>query len=116
MLVRGSLAILDGERQLAGLDAQVVVSRDALGIPDIAAGSRLDAARALGYLHAQDRFFQMDLQRRGAAGELAALMGAALVPTDRDLRIHQFRSRAIGILAATPGRTARSDRGLCSRG
>jgi penicillin amidase len=67
LLLRGSLPRLDGERELVGLDAVVTVTRDSLGVPDIQAASRADAARALGYLHAQDRFFQMDLQRRGAA-------------------------------------------------
>lgn len=102
VLVQGSFAILDGERELTGLDAPVTVSRDHLGIPDIEASSRHDAARSLGYLHAQDRFFQMDLQRRSAAGELAALMGSALLDTDREARVHQFRTRAAAAVAAMP--------------
>jgi penicillin amidase len=102
LLLRGSLPRLDGERELVGLDAVVTVTRDSLGVPDIQAASRADAARALGYLHAQDRFFQMDLQRRGAAGELAALLGPALIETDRERRVHRFRRRAAAVLAALP--------------
>ena len=100
--LRGSLARLEGERTLPGLHAPVVVARDARGIPDIQARGRLDAARALGYVHAQDRFFQMDLQRRGAAGELAALLGPALVSTDRQNRIHRFGNLARAAVAGLP--------------
>ncbi len=101
LAVRGSLARLTGERPLAGLDAVVTVTRDALGVPDITAASRRDAARALGYLHAQDRFFQMDLQRRNAAGELAALLGPLALEMDRDTRRHRFRVRAAQVVAQT---------------
>ena len=94
---------LEGELQLDGLTRPVTVTRDALGVPDIQAENRRDAARALGFLHAQDRFFQMDLQRRNAAGELAALMGPALLSTDRDTRRHRFRMRAELVVAATTG-------------
>lgn len=99
LAVRGSLPRLDGERQVAGLGAPVTVTRDSLGVPDVAAADRRDAALALGWLHAQDRFFQMDLQRRSAAGELAALLGPALVGTDREHRLHRFRPRALEVVA-----------------
>lgn len=92
-LLRGSLARLDGERAVAGLGAAVTIERDAQGVPRVLAESPADAARALGWLHAQERFFQMDLLRRAAAGELAALLGAPLLPTDRDVRRHRFRER-----------------------
>ena len=98
--LRGSLPRLDGRRVLPGAQAPVVVTRDSLGVPDIAAAGRSDAVRALGYLHAQDRFFQMDMQRRTAAGELAALLGPALLDSDRDHRRHRFRSRAQAVVAA----------------
>ncbi len=101
--LRNSRPRLDGEVELAGLSQSVTITRAALGVPDIAATSRVDAARALGYLHAQDRFFQMDLQRRNAAGELAALMGPALLSVDRDTRRHRFRLRAEKVVAATTG-------------
>lgn len=92
-LLQGSLAQLDGERVLPGLEGTVEVERDSLGRVSIAAENRLDVARALGFLHAQDRYFQMDLTRRSAAGELAELFGESLLEFDRDRRIHQARRR-----------------------
>ena len=92
--LRGSLAQLDGSRRLPGVSAPVRVTRDALGIPTIQGATRADVARATGFLHAQDRFFQMDLARRRAAGELAALVGPRALPLDRDIRIHRFRAEA----------------------
>jgi penicillin amidase len=92
--IRSSLPLLDGSLPLPGLAAKVIVERDGLGVPTVRAASRLDVSRALGFLHAQDRFFQMDLLRRRSAGELAALVGGAAVPLDRDTRVHRFRSRA----------------------
>ena len=92
--LRASLALLDGRASLPGLHGAVTVTRDALGIPTIQATSREDVARATGFLHAQDRFFQMDLARRRAAGELAALVGARALPVDRQTRIHRFRAEA----------------------
>lgn len=100
--MRGSLAQLDGRRAVAGLGAPVRVERDALGVPTIAAADRADAARALGFLHAQERYFQMDLLRRRAAGELAELFGAAALPVDRAARLHRFRATATAALAALP--------------
>lgn len=75
LLLRGSLPDLDGTRTIAGLSGEVRIERDAQSIPTIHAGSRADLFLALGYLHAQERFFQMDLSRRYAGGELAALLG-----------------------------------------
>ena len=97
--LRASLPALDGTASLAGLGARVTVTRDALGVPTIQAESRTDVARALGYLHAQDRFFQMDLQRRRAAGELAELFGKIALPADRATRVHGFRALAQKVLA-----------------
>jgi penicillin G amidase len=98
--VRASLPRLDGEQRLVGLQAAVTVSRDALGMPTIEAASRLDVARALGFLHAQERLFQMDLLRRRAAGELAELVGAAALPMDRAVRVHRLRGRARAFVKA----------------
>ena len=92
--LRGSLPQLDGERPLQGLSAAVRITRDDLGIPTIRGATRVDVARATGFLHAQDRFFQMDLARRRAAGELAALVGARALVLDREIRIHRFRAQA----------------------
>jgi penicillin G amidase len=96
-----SLPITTGERAVSGLSASVTVGRDALGVPLISAASRLDAARALGFVHAQERFFQMDLQRRQAAGELAALVGVRAAPLDREQRVYRMRSVAEAALERT---------------
>jgi penicillin amidase len=101
-LMRRSLPQLDGAAALPGLSAPVTVERDALGVPTIRGATRPDVARALGYLHAQDRFFQMDLLRRRSAGELAELFGSAAVPLDCDARVHRFRALAREALALLP--------------
>ncbi len=98
--LQGSLPRLDGQIPLSGLSAPVTVERDALGIPTIQGATRLDVARATGFIHAQERFFQMDLLRRVAAGELAELFGAAALEPDRRNRLHRFRDRARQILIA----------------
>ncbi len=97
-----SLPLLDGEAVLEGLAAPVSAARDALGIPVIRGSSRADVARATGFLHGQERFFQMDLLRRRAAGELAEIFGEGALPADRDARVHRFRARARDGLAAAP--------------
>lgn len=111
LLLRGSLAKLDGSVVADGLSAQVTVERDALGVPTVRGQSRLDVAYTTGYLHAQDRFFQMDLLRRVAAGELAELFGAKALGIDRQRRLHRFRARARDILSHSPP----EDRALLSR-
>lgn len=111
LFLRGSLARLDGTVAVAGLTAPVEVSRDALGVPTITGTSRPDVAYATGYVHAQDRFFQMDLLRRVAGGELAALFGPAAAKVDRSHRFHRFRARAEAALAAL----SESDRVLIER-
>jgi penicillin G amidase len=92
-LLRGSVATLDGEKSLAGLSAPATIQRDALGVVTIDAASQADAMRALGYVHAQERFFEMDLMRRSAAGELAELFGPIALDTDRQHRVHRMRER-----------------------
>ena len=98
--VRGSLPDTDGEIRVAGLESAATIDRDAAGIPVITAANRADLAFATGYAHGQDRFFQMDLIRRQAAGELSALVGAAAVEVDKSYRFHRFRARAAAVLAA----------------
>jgi penicillin amidase len=85
---------LDGAAVLRGLAAPARVTRDALGVPTVSASSRIDVARATGWLHAQDRFFQMDLLRRRGAGELSEFFGAAALPMDREARINGFKGIA----------------------
>jgi penicillin amidase len=92
--MRASLPQLEGQRTLKGLTAPVRVERDAHGVPRVAGATREDVARALGFLHGQERFFQMDLQRRRPAGELSELVGPGTVKIDRAIRVHRFRSVA----------------------
>ena len=99
LALRASLPELDGTAPLAGLGASVFIERDALGVPVIRGETRIDVARATGYVHAQERYFQMDLTRRAAAGELAELLGPALLASDRRIRVHRFRARALAALA-----------------
>jgi len=101
LFLRGSLAQLDGQARI-GVSAPVTVTRDATGYVTVTAANRLDVARALGFVHAQERFFQMDLLRRNAAGELSALVGAKAVPLDTRLRLNRFRWRAEQALKALP--------------
>ncbi len=92
-LVRASLPALDGAATVAGLSSFAAITRDAHGTVQIDAANSLDAARALGYVHAQERFFEMDLTRRSSAGELSALLGKATIKMDETKRIHRFRAR-----------------------
>lgn len=106
LLFRGSLPQLDGD--ITGTGVTAVIERDANGTPTITAASRRELAYATGYAHAQDRFFQMDLMRRVAAGELAELLGAAALDTDKQLRVHAFRVVAQQVVA----RMSESERGI----
>jgi penicillin amidase len=94
MYLRGSLAQLDGQQKVPGLDGQAKVERDEHGVPLISGTSRLDVAYATGYVHAQDRFFQMDLLRRVASGELSEMFGSKALEFDKAHRLHRFRARA----------------------
>lgn len=102
-LLGGSLPRLDGELSLSGLSAPVSIQRDKLGVVTIEAANETDAMRALGYVHAQERFFEMDLMRRTAAGELAELFGPIAVDTDKEHRVHRFRARVMQNLDAIAG-------------
>lgn len=100
--VRASLPQLDGTAAVHGLTGNITVERDALGVPTIRGQSRVDLAHALGFLHAQDRFFQMDVWRRAAAGELSELFGPKTLPHDQAMRLHGFRRIAAATLAQLP--------------
>lgn len=89
--LRSSLPQLQGERVVAGLERPAHVERDARGVPIIRGETRLDVARATGFVHAQDRFFQMDLLRRRPAGELAELFGEAALEADLEVRPLRLR-------------------------
>lgn len=99
----GSRPQLVGERTVGGLGAPVTVARDGAGVVTLSGQSRIDLARATGFIHAQERFFQMDLQRRAAAGELAELFGAVALDLDRARRLHRMRAVAERSLVAAHG-------------
>ncbi|MGE5626364.1 MAG: penicillin acylase family protein [Bacillota bacterium] len=96
--LRGGAPLLDGQTALAGLSAPVTVTRDSLGAPSIHAANRADAMRALGFLHAQDRFFQMDVLRRVSAGELSELLGSSVLDVDEHTRLFRLRAVAKQVL------------------
>lgn len=102
LLLRGSLPVLDGEQRAHGLAAAVSIERDALGTATVRGDTRADVTWAMGYVHAQERYFEMDLMRRSAAGELAELFGKVAVPADRKARAHRLRARAEAALALAP--------------
>lgn len=94
--LRGSLPQLDGEIALAGPHAPIEILRDSYGVPHIYATEPHDAYFGLGFVHAQDRLWQMETQRRVGAGRLSELFGLRTVETDRFLRIlgiHQAAER-----------------------
>ena len=73
----------NGEKQFSGLEEEVKVYYDTYGIPHIYAANKIDAFKALGYVHAQDRLWQMELLRRIAPGELAEIFGEEALPNDK---------------------------------
>lgn len=95
--LRASLPTLDGQVSSSALKDKATLSRDSLGTATINAVSETDAAYLLGYAHAQDRLFQMDLLRRQSAGELSEIVGTRALPLDKKHRFHQFRQRAEGV-------------------
>jgi penicillin amidase len=97
--LRASLPRLDGEARVVGLKAPVRITRDALGVPTIEGGNRLDLAYGTGFVHGQDRYFQMDLSRRLAAGELAELFGEVALDADKNTRLFRLRGVAREVLA-----------------
>jgi penicillin G amidase len=88
--LRRSLPTLNGTVIVTGLSSPVEIVRDADAIPHVLAANRLDAFFGLGYVHAQDRLWQMELQRRIGHGRLSEIFGADLVPQDRFLRTVGF--------------------------
>ncbi|MFT4938782.1 MAG: penicillin amidase [Paraglaciecola sp.] len=95
-----------GEVSLANLQAPVSVRYDERGVPHIKAQNEADMYRALGYVHAQDRLFQMEMVRRLARGELAAIFGPKLLDTDRLFRTLGIRAHADAYVAKMDPDTA----------
>ncbi len=90
---------VDGNLKLKGVEAAVDIVRDAEGIPHIYARSANDAYFALGFVHAQDRLWQLEMNRRIAAGRMAEVLGPKAVDTDRFLRTLGIRRNAEAIHA-----------------
>ena len=97
-----NLPQLDGSLTVYGLAAPVTVARDAQGVPHIRANSMEDLVFAQGFVTAQDRLWQMDLLRRHAAGELAAILGPNALEHDRLQRTLQMRMAADRAWTALP--------------
>jgi penicillin G amidase len=89
-----------GADKLPGLSAEVRVWRDAYGVPHVFAGSMDDAARALGYLHASERMFQMDIMRRVGQGRMAEIRGGELLGVDKFIRTLGFYRESEGSFSA----------------
>ncbi|MDR3537806.1 MAG: penicillin acylase family protein [Acetobacteraceae bacterium] len=105
-LVAGALWLTlprnDQTAQIPGLSAPVEIGFDQDGIPRIHAATALDAAAALGFVHARDRMFQMELMRRNASGRLSEIAGPATLPLDRMMRTLGLRRHAVADLATLP--------------
>jgi len=93
-VAKQSFPQIDGEIQVTGLEGPVDVYRDSMGIPHIYAASAHDLFFAQGYVHAQDRFWQMDAWRHIGSGTLSEMFGSAQVETDTFLRTLGWRVTA----------------------
>lgn len=97
-----TLPSYDGEERVAGLEAPVEIVRDAHAIPHVYARSPRDAAFAMGFVHAQDRLWQMELQRRIGAARLSEVFGERGLKTDRFLRtlgVYRVAERNFAVLS-----------------
>ena len=88
------------QTSLSGLSTDAVVFRDANGVPHICSGSDLDTVFMMGYVHAQDRFFQMDTLRRTFSGTLAEMVGQEALASDVQFRTFGLRRAAEESLTA----------------
>lgn len=105
LYLRQSLPQVAGRISLPGLAAPAEILRDRYGVPHIRAASALDAVYALGFAHAQDRLWQMEVNRRIAAGRLSEAFGASALDTDRFLRTLGIRRIAEATFANLNGET-----------
>jgi penicillin amidase len=103
--MRMALPQTDGRMQLAGLRAEIRIERDADGIPTIKAASIEDAAYGLGFVHAQDRLWQLETHRRIGSGQLAEAFGEAALDSDKFLRALGVKRAAAAQWAAASPRT-----------
>jgi penicillin amidase len=100
--LRRSLPQITGTITVAGLSAPIDIVRDADAIPHIFAATKNDGLFGLGYVHAQDRLWQMEFQRRIGHGRLSEILGAATLPQDRFLRTVGFGRAARAAWVSTP--------------
>ena len=110
MLMEQTLPRQNGTIPVAGTKAPIEIGRDAMGVVTVRASSETDAAFALGYAHAQDRLFQMDLTRRLGAGRLSEVIGPRT--------LHRPLHAPAGALSRGPGQLrsfSRRGAGACSR-
>ena len=102
-IFRKSLPELSGRLTTTAMQTgqKVIIETDSQGVPRITGKCAEDVAFGLGFVHGRDRFFQMDLARRFAAGELAELLGggASILESDRNVRRHRFRSLCQSVIA-----------------
>ena len=102
LYLQRSLPQIDGTTTIAGISAPIDIVRDADAIPHIFAANTLDGLFGLGYVHAQDRLWEMEFQRRIGFGRLSEVLGAATLPQDRFLRTVGFGRAARTAWASTP--------------
>lgn len=102
--LRLSLPSLDGNKNTYHVNSPTELSRDAIGHAIIKSDDIFDAAYAMGFAHAQDRFFQMDLQRRAASGNLSQWVGKIAIERDKNIRFHQFEQRARVVFENLPSK------------
>ena len=97
--LRQALPVVDGSIEVQGLEAPVRIVRDTYAVPHIEAQSFADAVFAQGFVHAQDRLWQMDFRRRLGSGRLAEVLGPSALPTDRYIRTLGFERAARASIA-----------------
>ena len=107
---------LDGEVQLKGLAGPVHIIRDGADVTHISAGTALDAWRAMGFVHAQERGWQLEFNRRVMRGELSEILGAATLDTDKLMRtlgiIGMAKQQLSGLSPATQAALAAYSEGI----
>ena len=105
VLVQRSYPTTDGDISLSGLDAEVSVTRDESGVPTIEASNSHDLFMAQGFVHAQDRFWEMDFRRHVTSGRLSELFGESQFGTDKFIRTLGWRKVAEAEVAALDDKT-----------
>ncbi len=103
ILLKGSVPAYNGDITFSGINSTVKIYRDSNAVPYIKAENETDAAFALGYVHAQERLFQMDIFRRAAEGRLSEIFGSRTVPFDKMFRtIGMYRNVKENYLSQKP--------------